>query len=209
MTTHPSTTSFTDPATDDRLMRAATALVANGFGVEILDDVAAARTRIPDLVPDGASVFTSASETLRLSGIEDDINTGDRYRALKPQVLAMDRLTQADDIRRLLASPDVVLGSVAAVTETGTLVAASGSGSQLPAYSGGAAHAIFVVGGQKLVPDLATALRRIEQHALPLEDARARRVYGSPSAINRLLVLNADPHPGRTTVLLLRQPIGF
>jgi len=80
-------------------------------------------------------VFTAASETLRLSGIDADINTSGRYQAVKPRVLAMDRITCADDIRRLLASPDVVVGSVAALTETGSLAAASASGSQLPAYA--------------------------------------------------------------------------
>jgi L-lactate utilization protein LutC len=121
----------------------------------------------------------------------------------------MDRATGADEIRRLLASPDFVVGSVAALTETGSLVAASASGSQLPAYSGGAAQAIWIVGAQKVVPDLSTALRRVEDHALPLESARAQLAYGQPSAVNRLLVLNAEPHPGRATVLLLREAIGF
>jgi hypothetical protein len=37
----------------------------------------------------------------------------------------------------------------------------------------------------------------------------AQAAYGSPSAINRLLILNAEPHPGRGTVLLLREAIGF
>jgi hypothetical protein len=55
-----------------------------------------------------------------------------------------------------------------------------------------------------VVPDLATALRRIEDHCLPLENDRAMKVYGGPSAINRVLILNAEPHPGRGTVLLLR-----
>jgi L-lactate utilization protein LutC len=121
----------------------------------------------------------------------------------------MDRVAYADDIRRLLASPDVVVGSVAAVTETGSLVVASASGSQLPAYAGGAARAIWIVGAQKVVPDLSTALRRVEDHAFPLENARAQAVYGSPSAINRLLILNAELHPGYRTVLLLREAIGF
>jgi hypothetical protein len=75
------------------------------FTAEILGDAAAARTRIKDLIPEGASVFTGASETLRLSGIDADINTSGRYQAIKPRVLAMDRATAADDIRRLLASP--------------------------------------------------------------------------------------------------------
>ena len=206
MTSPITATLFAGPAPAQRLERAAAALRSHGFTVEILDDTAAARTRIKDLIPDGASVFTGASETLRLSGIDDDINTSGRYDAIKPRVLAMDRATGADDIRRLLASPDVAVGSVHAVTETGSLVVASASGSQLPGVAG---RAIWIVGAQKVVPDLATALRRVEDHCLPLESARTQAAYGSPSAVNRLLVLNAELSPGRGTVLLLRQAIGF
>ena len=209
MTTPTPAPPFTDPAPAQRLERAAAALTANNFAVEILDDAAAARTRIKDLIPEDASVFTGASETLRLSGIEEDINNSGRYEAIRPRGLAMDRATQMDEIRRLLASPDVIVGSVAAVTETGSLVVASASGSQLTGYAGGAARAIWIVGAQKVVPDLSTALRRVEDHALPLESARAQAVYGQPSAINHLLILNAEPYPGRSTVLLLRQAIGF
>lgn len=200
---------FAAPASAERLERAIAALRANGFTAELLDDAAAARARINDLIPEGASVFTGASETLRLSGVAEDIEAGDRYQAIRPRVLKMDRATESDQIRRLVTSPDVFVASVAAVTETGSLVIASGSGSQLPASAGGAATAIWVVGAQKVVPDLSTALRRVEEHALPLETERAQAVYGQPSAVNRLLVLNADPQPGRGTVLLLREAIGF
>lgn len=209
MSTPAPDTLFAEPASEERLERAAGALTAHGFTAEVLDDVAAARRRVRELLPEGAAVFTSASETLRLSGIDEDINTGGRHEAVRPRVLAMDRATAADDIRRLIATPDVVVGSVAAVTETGSLVVASGSGSQLPRYAGGAARAIWIVGAQKVVADLSTALRRVDEHALPLENTRALAVYGQPSAVNRLLVLNADPRPGRVTVLLLREAIGF
>ena len=209
MTTPIQAALFTDPAPAQRLEQAAAALTAKNFAVEILDDAAAARTRVKDLIPEGASVFTGASETLRLSGIEEDINHSGRYDALRTRGTTMDRATQMDEIRRLLASPDVIVGSVAAVTETGSLVIASASGSQLTGYAGGAARAIWIIGAQKVVPDLATALRRVEDHCLPLESARAMRVYGQPSAVNRLLILNAEPHPGRGIVLLLREAIGF
>ncbi|MES9541406.1 MULTISPECIES: LUD domain-containing protein [unclassified Actinomadura] len=209
MTTPIPAAPFTDPAPEQRLERAAAALAAHGFTVEVLEDAAAARTRIKALIPEGAGVFTGASETLRLSGIDEDINGSGRYDAIKPRALAMDRATQADDIRRLLADPDVIVGSVNAVTETGSLVIASGSGSQLPGYAGGADRAIWVVGAQKVVPDLDTALRRVEEHCLPLESARTQEAYGWPSAINRLLILNAEHRPGRGTVLLLREAIGF
>ena len=209
MTIPMAATHFADPAPAQSLQQAATALTAHGFTADILDDAAAARSRIKDLIPEGASVFTGASETLRLSGIDEDINTSGRYEAIKPRVWAMDRATETDEIRRLISTPDVVVGSVAALTETGSLVVASASGSQIPGYAGGAARAIWIVGAQKVVPDLSTALRRVEDHCLPLESARIQAVYGQPSAINRLLILNAEPHPGRGTVLLLREAIGF
>jgi hypothetical protein len=209
MTTPIPTTSFTDPAPAQRLERAAAALTAHGFTVEILDDAAAARTRIKDLIPEGASVFTGASETLRLSGIEEDINNSGRYESLRHRGLTMDRATQIDEIWRLLSTPDVIVGSVHAVTETGSLVVASASGSQLPGYAGGAARAVWVVGAQKVVSDLSAALRRVEDHCLPLENDRAMKAYGRPSAINGLLILSAEHRPGRGTVLLLREAIGF
>ncbi|MFF4457323.1 LUD domain-containing protein [Streptomyces goshikiensis] len=181
--TTPTATDFARPAPAPRLEQAAAALREHGFAVELLDDAAAARHRVGELIPAGVSVLTGASETLRLSGIEEDLNACGRYDAIRPRVLAMDRATEGDGIRRLISAPDVVVGSVAAVTETGSLVVASASGSQLPAYSGGAGRAIWIVGAQKVVPDLPTAMRRLEEHA--------------------------EPRPGRVTVLLLRQAIGF
>jgi LUD domain len=203
------TTSFAEPASAQRLERAAAALTAHGFTVEILDDAAAARTRIKDLIPEGASVFTAASETLRLSGIDADINTSGRYDAVKSRAATKDRVVELAEIWRVMSTPDVIVGSVHAVTETGSLVVASASGSQLPGYAGGAARAIWIVGAQKVVSDLPAALCRVEDHCLPLESARVQAISGQPSAVNRLLILNAEPNPGRGTVLLLREAIGF
>lgn len=200
---------FALPAEDQQLTRVADALTRRGIAVEILDDAQAARARIRELLPEGSAVYTSASETLRLSGIRDDINTSGRYQAIGPLAMTMDRATRMDEIRALLAAPHVVVGSVAAVTETGSLVVASASGSQIPAYAGGAAQRIWVVGAQKVVPDLETALRRIETYAYPLEDVRARAAYGVPSAINEILIVNGEPASGHTLVLLLREAIGF
>ena len=209
MTTPTPATSFADPAPADRLERAATALTAHGFTVEILDDAAAARTRIKDLIPEGASVFTGASETLRLSGIDEDINTSGRYQAVKPRVLAMDRVTERRRHPAAARQPRRHRGQRRRAHRNRLPRGRLGQRKPTPAYAGGAARAIWIVGAQKVVPDLSTALRRVEEHALPLESARAQVAYGRPSAINRLLILNAEPHPGRGTVLLLREAIGF
>jgi len=209
MTTQVPATPFTEPAPAELLERVATALKEKNFAVEILDDAEAARERIKELIPEGATVFTGASETLRLSGIDDDLNTSGRYDSVKSRSTTMDRATQLSEIWRMLAVPDVIVGSVSAVTESGSLVVASASGSQLAGYSGAAPKAIWIIGAQKIVPDLDTALRRIEEYCLPLETERAMKVYGVPSSVNRLLVLNKEPMPGRGTVLLVRETIGF
>ena len=69
----------------------------------------------------------------------------------------------------------MVLGSVHAVTETGSLLAASMGGSQLGPYASDAGRVILVVGTQRIVWDLQEGLRRINEYAFPLEDARAPR----------------------------------
>src|SRR5947209_20274892 len=91
MTTPIQAAAYTDPAPEPVLERAAAALAGHGFTVEILDDAAAARARIEDLIPAGASVFTGASETLRLSGIDEDLNASGRYQSVKQHGKDLDR----------------------------------------------------------------------------------------------------------------------
>jgi hypothetical protein len=98
-------------------------------------------------------------------------------------VLKMHRATESDQIRRLVATRGVFVASVAA--ETGSLVIADGSGSRLPASASGAAKATWIVGAKKVVPDLTTALRRAEEHVLPMETARAQALFEQPSAVSR------------------------
>ena len=205
----PGPETFATPASADRIHHASAALLANGFGVEILDDAAVARRRIRELIPQRSVVLTAASETLRISGIEQDINTSGRYDPVRTRVQSMDRSAEANAIRRLMTTPDIIIGSASAVTETGSIVIVSASGSQLPAHAGGARQTILIVGAQKIVPDLATAFERIERHALPLETERALKLYGRASAINKVLILHREPLGPRTLVLLLREAIGF
>ncbi len=110
---------------------------------------------------------------------------------------------------QLSAAPDWVVGSVHAVTEEGSLLIASASGSQLGPIVSGAGHVIFVTSGQKVVPDLGTGLRRIYEYCFPLEDARARQSYGVPSGVNNLLVINKVIAPGRIIAILVNEPLGF
>jgi len=200
---------FATLADGERLARAAAALEANGITVLRASDAEDARRIVLGLVPAGAEVHHGASETLEVTGIAAELDQSGRYEPLRPRIWSMDRATQADEIRRLSATPQVMLGSVHAVTETGSLMAASSSGSQLAPYAAGAAKVILVVGGQKVVADVEEGLRRIEEYAFPLEDARALEAYGINSGINKVLIINREVVPGRITVVLVDEVLGF
>jgi len=153
-------------------------------------------------------VHNPPSRTLEQIGVAADIENSVAFHASRPRLHALDRKTQQGEIRRLAASPDVVVGSVHAITEQGQVLVASASGSQLGAAAFGAGTVIWVAGTQKLVPTLEEGLRRIREYSYPLEDARARQVYGQPSAINKILVVNGE-RPGRITVVLVKEQLGF
>jgi LUD domain len=197
------------PADEGRVRRAAASLEAHGMTVLRATDAADAKRMVMGLIPEGSEVYHGASQTLEATGISAEVEESGRYKPLRPLVRTMDRRTQADDIRRLSAAPDVMLGSVNAVTETGSLVAASMSGSQLAPYVAGAGRVIFGVGTQKIVADIDEGLRRIYDYAFPLEDARAQAAYGIHSAVNKIVVINREINPGRITVVLVDEALGF
>jgi LUD domain len=200
---------FAVVADDATVTRAAAALEANGITVLRAADLGEAKQLVLDLIPAGSQVHHGASVSLQSADIVGEIERSGRYEPLKPRIWSMDRETEADEIRRLSAAPDVMLGSVHAVTESGTLVTASLSGSQLGPYASGAGKVILVVGTQKIVSDLDEAFRRIEEYAFPLEDARAEAEYGIHSAVNKVLIVNREMTPGRITVVFVDEALGF
>jgi bisphosphoglycerate-independent phosphoglycerate mutase (AlkP superfamily) len=196
-------------ADEARVRRASAGLEANGINVVRVADAAEAREVVLGLIPDGSEVHHGASQSLDVAGITDEIDKSGRYESLRPRIFSMDRQTRADEIRRLSSAPDVMLGSVHAVTETGSLMAASMGGSQLGPYVSGAGRVILVVGTQKIVSNLEEGLRRIEEYAFPLEDARAQAAYGIHSAVNKVLIINREIAPGRITVVFVDEVLGF
>jgi acyl-CoA hydrolase len=146
--------------------------------------------------------------TLQETGIADAINDGGPYESARNKMFALDFATQGQEMKAIRGQPDYALGSVHAVTHDGILVIASASGSQLASYAWGATQVILVVGAQKLVPDLDTARRRLYEHSLKLEDARAQAAYGQHSYIGKILEIHQEL-PGRIHIVLIRQPAGF
>ena len=208
MSTTDTSERFTTLPDDDTLAATVVALEEHGFSVDVADDLDGARAAVLARLPEGSTVMTNTSVTLQEAGIAAAINDGGPYDSARNRMFALDFETQLPEMKAIAGQPDYALGSVHAITHDGTLVIASASGSQLASYAWGAANVIFVVGAQKIVPDLEAARERIIQHSLRLEDARAFAAYGQNSSIGKILEIHQEL-PGRIHVTLIRQSVGF
>jgi hypothetical protein len=199
---------FALPSSPERLQLVSRALEKNGFHALIAHGREEAKRMVLELLPEGAEVHIGMSETMRELGVTSVVEQSGRYEAIRPRVTQLDRATQGREIRKLATAPDYMLGSVHAVTEDGVLVAASGTGSQLAPYANGAGKLILAVGSQKIVRDVEEALKRVREYSLPMEDARMKSIGRPGSMIGKILLLEYEM-PGRITVILLDEPIGF
>lgn len=191
-----------------RLDGVAAALRSHNIDAIVVGTGDEARRAVLRLIPANAEVHMGKSKTLEEIGLYSDLVDSGRYDAIRLRMFAMDRETQGREIRKLVAAPDFMLGSVAAVTEDGALVAASATGSQLGPYAAGAGRLVLVVGSQKIVPDLEAALRRAREVVLPWENAQVRERMGVDTALEKILVIYGEWRAGRTTVVLVREPVG-
>ena len=203
------TDNFSSPATEAMLQQVVSRLRERNIEAVVVDTGDDARKLVLERLPQGAEVHSGKSKTLQEAGILDLIQEPNRYDALRPRYLKMDRQTQGREIRKLIAAPDYMLGSVNAVTEDGILVAASATASQLGPYAATAGKVIFVVGSQKIVPDLEAALRRIRDYVLPWEDAQVRQMIPTGSFVGKTLIVEREWIAGRMAVILVRKPIGI
>jgi len=200
---------FAELASDEQIAKAAAALERNGIRSLLAATGADARSLVDSLLTSGAEVYNNTSQTLEATGVAGDIERSGRYQPLRLRLYRMDREMQRREMRTLAASPDYVVGSVHALTEGGSLLIASASGSQLGPLVSGAGQVILVIGAQKIVSDIATGMRRIYEYCFPLEDARARRAYGVPSGVNNILIINKVMAAGRVTAIIVKEHLGF
>ena len=191
------------------LDRTVAALRANGIEAIVVENGEAARRKALELIPEGAEIMNNSSVTLDSIGLAKELTESGRYKSVRKQLMSMDRKTQNHEMQSIGAAPEWTTGSVHAVTEDGHVLIASNSGSQLPGYASGAEHVLWIAGAQKVVKDTAAGVERIYEHCLPLEDARARKAYGVGSAVNKLLIVNADKKEGRITLIIIKEAVGF
>jgi hypothetical protein len=200
-------------ASNESIEKTVKALADNGIEAFVVEKGADALKKLLELAPQGSEVFTASSVTLDDIGLSKTVNESGKYDAVKAKLFKMDAKTQGGEMRKLGAGPDFAIGSAHAVTETGSLLLASLTGSQLPAYAYGAGTVVWVVSTKKIVKDVEEGFKRIDEHVVPLESTRARKAYGLPDSFNsfpaKVLVFNREVQPGRAKLILVKEDLGF
>ena len=168
-----------------------------------------AKEKVLELIPNGSRVLVAQSNTLEEIGFAQEVENSNQYVSVRKEYMGFDHEKEANKIRISRSTPDVIVGSINAITKQGEIAVASNTGSQLAAYTAGAGKVIWVVGVQKIVDNLDDAFKRIYEYALPLESEKLKKLYGVPSNVSQILLFNKSFNPDRVTIIFVNESLGF
>lgn len=187
-------------------------LLAKGYDAVVVNSGGEAMAKIKTLIPRGASVMNGSSVTLEQIGFVDYLKAGVHgWNNLHAKVLKEKDPVKQSLVRRQATVSDYYLGSVHALTQTGEWLNGSNSASQLPSIVFNSSNLIFVVGIQKIVPDLEIAMKRLKEYVVPLEDKHMKDLYGMGTNLSKILIFNREsPFSTRKIhLILVKEKLGF
>lgn len=187
-------------------------LIKNGFLVEVVNSGAEALEKIKSMIPAGASVMNGSSTTLNQIGFVDYLKVGNHgWDNIHANILAETDQEKQAKLRRESVLSDFYLGSAHAISQTGEILIASATGSQLPHLVYTSQNIILVVSTKKIAKDLNDAMNRIQEYVVPMEDDRMKSVGYGGTVYSKLLVLKSEPAMmGRkVTILFVEEDLGF
>lgn len=204
---------YTKLASKSTLEKTAEALKAHGFAPMVLESAKDALETIQKLIPQGASVMNGSSRTLEEIGFVEYLKAGQHgWNNLHEAILGEKDPAKQTLLRRQALISDYYLGSVHALSETGEMVIASNTGSQLPHIVYSSPNVVFVVGAQKIVPTLEEGRKRLREHVIPLEEENMQQKYKAHTALNKEFLYHTEnvAFTGRTIhILLVNEKLGF
>lgn len=167
------------------------------------------------LIPEGSSVTMGGAMSANEIGLVDALKQGN-YNFL-------DRAAYADPREALMAAydADFFLSSANAMTEDGILVNIDGNANRVSCICNGPRKVIFIVGMNKVTPDLDSAMKRARNVAAPINAVRigtdtpctktgSCMDCKSPQTICcQFLITRFSRHAGRIHVILVNDSLGF
>jgi L-lactate utilization protein LutC len=191
------------------IARTVEALRARNIHVIVTNTGEEARHALIQLLPEGAEICDSTSETLDAIGFTAFVRGNPRFTNLHDGYAAEPDLAKRNDLRRRASIADYVIGSVQAIAETGEVFVASATGSQLAPYAYAANRVIWVVGVQKIAPTFDAAMQRVRGHTLARHDQWLADMGRAPTPIGKLGIIEHESQVGRITLILVKELLGW
>ncbi len=201
------------------LDRAVAALTERGFNVLSAASREEAKERILAEIPADSRVGVGGSVTLREIGLMEALLA--RGHTVYQGWAGQPAPPQGVDYRKAHLTCDVFLTSSNAITVEGDLVNVDGIGNRVAAMIFGPGKVIVVVGWNKLVPDLDSAIRRIRNVAAPLNAKRLQLdvpcvetgycvdCTGPDNICRVTTIISRKPRRTDLTVLLVSEALGY
>lgn len=201
---------YAELADQIKLDKTLAGLKSRNIQAQLVQNKAEALEAIKALIPAGAAVMNGSSTTLDQIGFVEFLKSDQHgWNNLKAAIVAETDPAKQNELRRQSALAQYFLGSVHAVTEAGELLIASASGSQLGPYAFTSENVIWVVGAQKIVPNLDEAFKRVREHVFPLEDARMKSTGAPGSVFGKWLIFEREIMPRKIHLILVNEVLGF
>lgn len=156
--------------------------------------------------------MNGSSITLDQIGFVEYLKSGEhKWNNLHAAIVSEKDPLKQGRLRKEATLSDYYLGSVHALAETGEFIIASNTGSQLPNIVFSSQNLIFVVSIKKIVPDINSAMERLEEHVIPLENTRMEKAFGVPTQLNKILIFKGEfQMMGRKiNFILVEEDLGF
>ena len=196
-------------ADETAIERAVESLTARNMEAIVVENRDKALEALKELVPPGSEVYSSTSETLDAIGFTEFLHGNPSYNNLHDQIDVEPDPAKQREMRRLASVAEYYVGSVQAITETGEILVASASGSQISAYAYAAKHLVLVAGTNKLCPTLSDAIDWVRGYALEKHDQWLAGRGVGPMPIGKLLIMEKESTVGRVRVVLIKEELGW
>ncbi len=175
-----------------------------------------AKEKALELIGKGSTVNMGGCQTVRDIGLFDVLSNSEDYNFI-------DRDKYEDRRVPILMAydADVYLASANAITDDGVMINIDGNGNRVSAIAQGPRKVIFIVGMNKVCPDVDSALKRARNTASPINAQR----YNLPTPCTKtgkcldckmpeticcqFLITRYSKHPGRIHVILVGEELGF
>lgn len=191
--------------------KTAAALRERNINVVVVNTKEEAFESIKVLIPATASVMNGSSMTLEQIGFVEYLKSGNRsWNNLHAGILAEKDPQKQAELRKQSILAQYFLGGVQAITESGQILIASATGSQLTQPAFAADNVIWVASTNKIVPTIEDAFTRLKEYTFPLENERMKTVGYPGSVIGKVLIFEREINPARKiNLILVNEKLGY